>query len=199
MSVVGVLDGGEAEHAEVWRDESAASGVVAEGAFGEPAVDHGNGDAASSAGAEEVGPEFEFGECDGVRLNGVEESSDGERCVEGVSEDLDGWWVLMMGVFGAWVEGSGVIEPGVGGGGEDDVAVLGEFGDEGADGVDLADADGVDEDALAFSGLWRRDAAEAFAPSASGAFRPGRPGDEGEDAVDEVEDESHCRIISGAR
>jgi len=148
--------------AEQAASERADQAIAGEAAVADAAVGDEDGDVALVGLADEVGPDFEFHQDDGVGAEVVQGAADDAGQVEGVVED---------GVA-VGVEFCGAGEAGVGGGGDDDFAIrspLVEGVDEGACGVDLADTDGVDPDA-GVGGALAAEAAESLGPA--GAIAP---------------------------
>ncbi len=142
------------------------------------------GIARARALADEVGPEFELDEADGVGFHGVEEAAHGAGEIQGVPNNAG----ARRGRGGVLLEEfPGAGDAGVGADGDDDVGVWGEEGDEAAEGVHFADGDGVEEEARAFGGGERGRVAETGAPVAAGLPRPDGGGDGGGECVGDVE------------
>ena len=87
VSICFALGQNAAEPAQERPPESAEPPVAGPGAIGDAGVDHGHGDSAAEAAAEQVGPEFGFSQDEKVGLECVEVGADGPGQVQRAIED----------------------------------------------------------------------------------------------------------------
>lgn len=134
----GVLGQDAVRQGEDRPEEAAEAKVAGEGGIGDAAVDEQQAAAGAFGFAEEVGPDFGFGDDDEGGTDGAQDAANGEAEVEGGVEDAGG-------KSGQPGFGEGASGQGGGGDKERDVREGGaQAADQREDGEDLADGDGVE-------------------------------------------------------
>ncbi len=182
-----------ADPAEEWLPQPSQTPVARPGAVGDAGIDHGHGNSAAEAAAEQVGPELGFRQDEQARLEGVEISANGPGQVERAIEDAVGAEAL-----------AGQLLAGAGGGGDEQVKLREgavQLANQAADGQHLAHGDGMEPD----DGRWPfrsrngGNPAQAFGQPLAVLVRGGHPpqppggaGHQGRKQGEVVEKENHA-------